>query len=78
MLGKRLSVVASSLGRYLAAFCKQCCKKFKIDGSRVSQMRSVVLEPKSCLVLTPEDQVIKAEILEALHCKHQNYYFGSV
>ena len=39
---------------------------------------SVVLEPKSCLVLTPEDQVIKAKILQALHCTHQNYSFANV
>ena len=38
----------------------------------------VVLEPKCCLVLTPEDQVIEEEILQALHCTHQNYSFASV
>ena len=38
----------------------------------------VVLEPKCCLALTPEDQVIKEEILQALHCTHQDYSFASV
>ena len=83
-----------------AAFCKQCFKKIKIDGSGISQVHShakthkkpldlnqrkfsavgssVVLEPKSCLVLTPEDQIIMAEILQALYCPHQNYSLASV
>ena len=47
-------------------------KTFSVVGS------SVVLQPKSCLVLTPEDPVIKVEILQALHCTHQNYSFASV
>ena len=38
----------------------------------------VVLEPKCCLALTPEDQVIKEEILQALHGTHQDYSFASV
>ena len=47
-------------------------KTFSVVGS------SVVLQPKSCLVLTPEDPVVKVEILQALHCTHQNYSFASV
>ena len=97
---KDYSWLKAVLDNTFAEFCKQYCKKFKIDGSEVSQVRShakthkkpldlnqrtfsvvgssVVLEPKSCLVLTPEDPVIKVEILQDLHCTHQNYSFASV
>ena len=57
-----------------AACCKQCCKKFKIDWSRVSQLRSHAKTHKKPLGLNQ----VKAEILQALHCTQQNYSFASV
>lgn len=82
------------------AYCKICCKSFKVDGSGVSQVKShakthkedssnanqrtfevtngkVSFQPKRAMALSPEDQVTKAEILQAMHFASSNYSFAS-
>ena len=73
-----------------AAFCKQCCKKFKIDGSGVLQVRSHAKARKEPLDLNKrpfnivgssevlEPKICLVLILQSLHCTHQNYSFASV
>ena len=60
-------------------------KTFHIDGSGISQVKSHVKcrkrGPKQLfwkiLKLTPEDQVAKGEIFQALHFAEDNYSFSS-
>lgn len=87
------------------AFCMQCLKKFRVDGSGLSQVKShakchktsstvlqgqrtfmldnacssVTLSSKvnSGFVLCPEELVLNAEIMQALHFVEFNYSFAS-
>ena len=81
------------------AYCKQCLKTFRIDGSGIAQVRShakchkkdefgtqrtfvtqngeSVLSLKQKIALSPENQAVNAEILQALHFADCNYSFAS-
>ena len=56
------------------------CHKSKVHNNQrtfVVRNGQTLLEPKETLFLSPEDQVVKVEILQALHFVCSNYSFAS-